>query len=191
MTRIAIPAAIVLIVVASIVGLTGWNRSAEPRQVIELTERELSLPFGSEDGLRDGAPLKLNLQIEYRGDALDARNWLSEERLRGNHPAERMQPLAEMYAATKAPIDSKRRTDGLSFRATDGTWSIGEGPEVAGPGIDLVRAISGRVDAYDTLEGPGVATLKYALSHHDSRYSTNCGCSTSRISTSPKPASRA
>jgi hypothetical protein len=48
----------------------------------------------------------------------------------------------------------------LSFRATDGNWSIGEGREVAGPGIDLVRAISGRVDAYDTLEGPGLETLK-------------------------------
>ena len=66
MRRIAIPAATLLIVVAGIVGLAGWNRSAEPRQVIELTERELSLPFGYEDGLRDGAPLKLHLQIEYR-----------------------------------------------------------------------------------------------------------------------------
>jgi hypothetical protein len=82
MTRIAIPAVTLLIVVAGIVGLAGWNRSAEPRQVIGLTERELSLPYGYEDGLRDGAPLKLNLQIEYRADALDARNWLSEQRLR-------------------------------------------------------------------------------------------------------------
>ena len=82
MRRIGIPAATVLIVVAGIVGLAGWNRSAGPRQVIELTERELSLPFGYEDGFRDGAPLKLQLQIEYRTDALDARNWLSEDRLR-------------------------------------------------------------------------------------------------------------
>jgi hypothetical protein len=80
--RIAIPAATLLIVVAGIVGLSGWNRSAAPRQVIELTERELSLPFGYGDGLRDGAPLKLQLEIEYRGDALDARNWLPEDRLR-------------------------------------------------------------------------------------------------------------
>jgi len=78
---------------------------------------------------------------------------------RGEHPAERLQPLAEMYAATRAPIDGRRRAEGLSFRATDGNWSIGEGREVAGPGIDLVRAISGRVDAYDTLEGPGLETL--------------------------------
>jgi uncharacterized protein (TIGR03083 family) len=94
---------------------------------------------------------------EYTVHGEDIRRVLGR---RGEHPAERLQPLAEMYAATKAPIDGKRRAEGLSFRATDGNWSIGEGREVAGPGIDLVRAISGRVDAYDTLEGPGLETLK-------------------------------
>jgi uncharacterized protein (TIGR03083 family) len=94
---------------------------------------------------------------EYTVHGEDIRRALGR---RGDHPAERLQPLAEMYAATKAPIDGKRRTEGLSLRATDGDWTIGDGPEVAGPGIDLVRAISGRVDAYDTLEGPGLETLK-------------------------------
>ena len=94
---------------------------------------------------------------EYTVHGEDIRRALGR---RGEHPAERLEPLAEMFAATKAPIDGRRRTEGLSFRATDGNWSIGEGPEVAGPGIDLVRAISGRVDAYATLEGPGLDTLK-------------------------------
>lgn len=94
---------------------------------------------------------------EYTVHGEDIRRALGR---RGEHPAERMQPLAELYLATKPPIDGKRRAEGLSFRATDANWSIGEGPEIAGPGIDLVRAISGRVDAYDTLEGPGLATLK-------------------------------
>lgn len=94
---------------------------------------------------------------EYTMHGEDIRRALGR---RGEHPAERLQPLAELYAATKAPIDGKRRTEGLSFRATDRNWSIGEGPEIAGPGIDLVRAISGRADAYDTLEGPGLEALK-------------------------------
>ena len=94
---------------------------------------------------------------EYTMHGEDIRRALGR---RGDHPAERLAPLAEMYAGTKAPIDGKRRTEGLSFRATDGDWSMGEGPEVAGPGIDLVRAISGRMDAYDTLEGPGLETLR-------------------------------
>jgi hypothetical protein len=82
MNRIAIPAATVLLVVVAIVGASLWNRTSAPRQVIELTERELSLPFGYEDGLRTGAPLRLHLQFEYRGDPLESRNWLSEDRLR-------------------------------------------------------------------------------------------------------------
>jgi hypothetical protein len=82
MTRVAIPAITALLTVASLVGLSGWNRSAEPRQIIELTERELRLPFGYDDGLRDGAPLELHLEVEYRYEPLDARNWLSEDRLR-------------------------------------------------------------------------------------------------------------
>ena len=94
---------------------------------------------------------------EYTVHGEDIRRALGR---RGDHPAERLEPLAQMYARTKPPIDGKRRTEGLSFRATDGDWSIGEGPEIAGPGIDLVRAISGRTDAYDTLEGPGVDTLR-------------------------------
>lgn len=94
---------------------------------------------------------------EYTVHGEDIRRALGR---RGTHPPERLQPLAEMYAATKAPIDGRRRTKGLSFRATDGDWSIGEGPEIAGPGIDLVRAISGRGDSHDTLEGPGLDTLR-------------------------------
>jgi len=85
MTRVAIPAMTVLLTIASLVGLNGWNRSAGPRQIIELTERELRLPFGFDDGLRglrDGVPLELHLQTEDRYEPLDARNWLSEDRLR-------------------------------------------------------------------------------------------------------------
>jgi hypothetical protein len=48
----------------------------------------------------------------------------------------------------------------LISTATDGDWLFGEGAEIAGPGSDLVRAISGRTDAYDTLDGPGLVTLK-------------------------------
>ena len=82
MSRVAIPAMTVLITVAALVGLSGWNRSAAPRQVIELTEREIVLPFGYEDGLRDGTPLQLHLAVEYRYEPLDARNWIPEDRLR-------------------------------------------------------------------------------------------------------------
>ncbi len=94
---------------------------------------------------------------EYTVHGEDIRRALGR---RGEHPAERLEMLAQMYAKTGKPIGGKARTAGLSFRATDGDWTFGEGPEVAGPGIDLVRVISGRSDSFDSLEGPGVQTLR-------------------------------
>jgi hypothetical protein len=82
MKRILIPGAAVVIVVMSLVGLSGWNRTSEPNQIIELTERELSLPFGIGQPSREGTALSLQLQYEGRYEPLDARNWLSEDRLR-------------------------------------------------------------------------------------------------------------
>ena len=130
--------------------------------------RDLQKYMGSAEEMKDGFEATLArtkptpgpkyvMLGEYTVHGEDIRRALGRT---GEHPAERLEPLAEMYASTKAPIDGKRRTEGLSFRATDGNWTVGTGPEIAGPGIDLVRAISGRVDAYDTLEGPGVATLR-------------------------------
>lgn len=55
---------------------------------------------------------------------------------------------------------SKKRAAGLTFRATDAGWSSGEGPEVTGPGVSLLLAISGRAVALADLSGPGLATLQ-------------------------------
>jgi hypothetical protein len=69
-----------MIVVASFVALGAWNRSAEPRLTITLSERELTLwPSG---GDRQHQPLRLRLAYEPRFDPLDTRNWLPESRLR-------------------------------------------------------------------------------------------------------------
>lgn len=78
---------------------------------------------------------------------------------RGAHAPERLEALASAYVKTGAPIDGKRRAKGLTFEASDGDWSVGSGPVVRGPGIDLVRAISGRTDGYATLSGAGLAEL--------------------------------
>jgi hypothetical protein len=81
MTRVALPALIVLLAVAGMVAAAGWNTSREPLQVITLTERELALP------VRGGAPgddpgLQLTLQYEGRPHPIDSRNWLGEAQLR-------------------------------------------------------------------------------------------------------------
>jgi uncharacterized protein (TIGR03083 family) len=79
---------------------------------------------------------------------------------KGEHPAEHLTTLAEMYRKTGAPLHGKRRSAGLRLVATDTDWSAGEGPEVRGPTMSLILAIVGRKGALDDLEGEGLATLR-------------------------------
>ena len=78
---------------------------------------------------------------------------------RGEHPAEHLTTLAEMYKKTGAPLHGKRRTAGLRLVATDVDWSSGEGPEVRGPCMSLIMAMVGRKGAIADCEGAGVETL--------------------------------
>ena len=47
-----------------------------------------------------------------------------------------------------------------SSTATDAEWSHGTGPEVSGPILSLVMAMTGRKAPLDDLTGDGVATLR-------------------------------
>jgi hypothetical protein len=67
--------------------------------------------------------------------------------------------VADFFKKSNLIIGAKRRIDGLSLRATDVTWSHGSGPEVAGPILSLVMAMTGRKAALGDLSGEGVATL--------------------------------
>jgi hypothetical protein len=49
---------------------------------------------------------------------------------------------------------------GLALRATDADWSHGTGPEVSGPVLALVMAMTGRKSAASQLSGEGVALLQ-------------------------------
>jgi hypothetical protein len=81
MTRIAAPALVVLVVVTTLLGLYGWNRSGEPRLVATLTERELPRQqyFLESDEDPHSA---LQIAADRRHDPLDSLNWLPESRLR-------------------------------------------------------------------------------------------------------------
>jgi uncharacterized protein (TIGR03083 family) len=78
----------------------------------------------------------------------------------GDHPAEHLTTLADLYKKTGAPLHGKRRSEGLRFVATDVDWSSGDGPEVKGPCMSLIMAMVGRTGALADCEGDGVATLK-------------------------------
>jgi hypothetical protein len=82
MTRVAVPALIVMVAVATLVAAGTWNQSGEPKLIITLTERELPMRSVSPATPGDDPGLQLAIAYEVRPDPIDARNWLPESRLR-------------------------------------------------------------------------------------------------------------
>ncbi len=82
---------------------------------------------------------------------------------------ERQVPEARLRAALDATpklgsvFGAKKRTRGLSFRATDLDWTWGEGPEITGPGEALLLAMLGRRPALADLTGAGLPTFTSRL----------------------------
>jgi len=76
------------------------------------------------------------------------------------YPTETLIRVADFYQGSNLIIGAKKRIAGLTLRATDAEWSTGTGPEVTGPLLSLVLAMTGRSVALDDLSGEGVATLK-------------------------------
>ncbi len=75
------------------------------------------------------------------------------------YPTEAVVQAAEFFKGSNLLIGTKRRITGLTLRATDTEWSTGTGPEVTGPMIDLLIAMTGRKAANSELSGEGVETL--------------------------------
>jgi uncharacterized protein (TIGR03083 family) len=71
-------------------------------------------------------------------------------------PEDHLLPVADFVRSTFV-FHAKRRTEGLTLKATDMTWSHGSGPEVAGTAEALVMAMAGRQVALSDLSGGGVA----------------------------------
>lgn len=67
---------------------------------------------------------------------------------------------ADFYKGSSLIIGAKKRIAGLKLQATDADWSHGDGPEVSGPIVSLVMAMTGRAAALGDLSGDGVATLR-------------------------------
>jgi uncharacterized protein (TIGR03083 family) len=76
------------------------------------------------------------------------------------YPTDAVVTVADFYKGSNLLIGSKNRIAGLTMRATDADWSHGTGPEVSGPIVSLVLAMTGRQAADDDLTGDGVATLR-------------------------------
>jgi uncharacterized protein (TIGR03083 family) len=66
----------------------------------------------------------------------------------------------DFYRKSNLIVGGKKRAAGLTLRATDTDWSAGTGPEVSGPAISLVMAVTGREAGLADLSGDGVAMLR-------------------------------
>jgi uncharacterized protein (TIGR03083 family) len=75
------------------------------------------------------------------------------------YPVEAAVRVADFFKGSNMLIGAKRRIEGLTLRATDTDWTHGTGPEVSGPVMTLVLAMTGRKRVLDELSGEGVATL--------------------------------
>jgi uncharacterized protein (TIGR03083 family) len=76
------------------------------------------------------------------------------------YPIDAVREVADTYKGSNLVIGAKRRIAGVTLRATDTDWSHGSGPELAGPMLPILLAMTGRKSALDDLTGDGVATLR-------------------------------
>jgi hypothetical protein len=82
MTRIILPGATALLAVVAFIVLAGWNRTGDPLVRLTLTERELQLSHMPPRDADDAPGIQLRWDYARRDDPLDARNWLTDDRLR-------------------------------------------------------------------------------------------------------------
>lgn len=76
------------------------------------------------------------------------------------HPPQAVTRVADFYKGSNLLLGSKKRIAGLTLRATDSEWSTGTGPEVAGPVLSLLLAMTGRKAGLESLSGTGMETLQ-------------------------------
>jgi len=80
--------------------------------------------------------------------------------IRHTYPMDAVRQVADFFKGSNTIIGTKNRIAGLGLVATDTDWSHGAGPEVRGPMLSLLMAMTGRGVACDDLTGEGVATLR-------------------------------
>jgi uncharacterized protein (TIGR03083 family) len=79
--------------------------------------------------------------------------------LKHRPPEAALTAIADSWKNSNLLIGAKRRISGLRLRATDTGWAHGDGPEVSGPLLSLIMAMTGRKPVLPDLTGDGVAEL--------------------------------
>ncbi len=74
-------------------------------------------------------------------------------------PAATSRRVADFYTNSNLLIGAKNRIAEVRLIATDTEWRTASGPEVQGPILSLIQAMTGRGAALADLTGDGVALL--------------------------------
>jgi uncharacterized protein (TIGR03083 family) len=80
--------------------------------------------------------------------------------IKHTYPSEAAVRVADFYKGSNLIVGTKRRIAGLTLRATDTDWTHGTGPEISGPIVSLVMAMTGRKASLQDLNGDGLNTLR-------------------------------
>jgi uncharacterized protein (TIGR03083 family) len=80
--------------------------------------------------------------------------------IKRDYPTVALIRVGDFFKGSNLLIGAKRRIAGLSLKANDADWSTGAGPEVTGPMLSLVMAMTGRSAALDDLSGDGLESLR-------------------------------
>ena len=117
------------------------------------------------------------LLADFRAHAQDTTSppgpvdsWLGETLVHGEdirrplgiahaYPVPALVRVANFYRKSNLLIGGKKRVAGVRLVGTDAEWSAGNGPEVAGPMLSLVIAMTGCRAALSDLTGAGVPAL--------------------------------
>jgi uncharacterized protein (TIGR03083 family) len=76
------------------------------------------------------------------------------------YPTHALVQVADFFKGSNLLLGTKRRITGLTMVATDTEWRHGAGPEVTGPILALLMAMTGRHAALAELSGDGVALMR-------------------------------
>lgn len=74
-------------------------------------------------------------------------------------PVETVVKAADFYKRSNLIVGAKKRVAGVRLQATDAEWTSGDGPEVRGPMLAILLAMTGRSAALGDLSGDGVRML--------------------------------
>ncbi len=131
----------------------------------------LAIRYGSQPAPAVIARIREHADSRRTAKTLDTRNALfdlvvhSQDIVRPLHrefavPAEDSAAGLDRVWELGWPFRARRRLGGLTLTATDADWSVGNGPEVAGPALELLLLLTGRTSAAANLTGAGVDDLE-------------------------------